>query len=129
VIDQVMFVAPQSHQLLSTWMRAADVTLVPSRAESFGLVALESSACGTLVVASDVGGLTTLIDQGVTGYLIEERDPSHWADVVEMALDGDSATAMSNAAVLKARRYTWRGAAEKLATLIDQLAAESLVRC
>ncbi len=40
VIDQVLFVAPQAHQLLSTWMRAADVTLVPSRAESFGLVAL-----------------------------------------------------------------------------------------
>ena len=65
VIDQVAFVAPQAHQLLSTWMRAADVTLVPSRAESFGLVALESSACGTPVVASGVGGLTSLIDEGV----------------------------------------------------------------
>ena len=67
VIEHVMFVAPQHHRLLSTWMRAADVTLVPSRAESFGLVALESSACGTPVVASDVGGLTTLIEEGVTG--------------------------------------------------------------
>jgi D-inositol-3-phosphate glycosyltransferase len=129
VIDQVSFVAPQSHQLLSSWMRAADVTLVPSRSESFGLVALESSACGTPVVASDVGGLTTLIESGVTGYLVTERNAAHWADVVETALDPESVTAMSNAAVLRARRYTWRAAAQSLALLIDQLASESLVRC
>ncbi|HEY5265410.1 MAG TPA: glycosyltransferase [Acidimicrobiales bacterium] len=129
VIDQVTFVAPQSHQLLSSWMRAADVTLVPSRTESFGLVALESMACGTPVVASDVGGLTTLIESGVTGYLVSERNASHWADVVERALNSESVTAMSNAAVLRARRYTWRAAAKSLAALIDHLASESLVRC
>jgi D-inositol-3-phosphate glycosyltransferase len=129
VIQHVMFVAPQHHRLLSTWMRAADVTLVPSRAESFGLVALESSACGTPVVASDVGGLTTLIEEGVTGYLVGERNESEWADVVEQALDPESATAMSNAAVLRARQYTWRSAGESLAAIIDRLAAESLVRC
>ncbi len=72
VIDRVSFVAPQAHQLLSTWMRAADVTLVPSRSESFGLVALESSACGTPVVASDVGGLSTLVEPGVNGVLLAE---------------------------------------------------------
>ena len=129
VIEQVKFVAPQSHRLLSSWMRAADLTLVPSRAESFGLVALESSACGTPVVASDVGGLTSLIDEGVTGFLVAERDARHWADVVESALDASRATAMSNAAVLRARHYTWRSAGELLAALIDQLAAASLVRC
>jgi D-inositol-3-phosphate glycosyltransferase len=129
VMQHVMFVAPQHHRLLSTWMRAADVTLVPSRAESFGLVALESSACGTPVVASDVGGLTTLIEEGVTGYLVGERDESEWANVVEQALDSDRATAMSNAAVLRARQYTWRRAGESLAAIIEQLAAESLVRC
>jgi D-inositol-3-phosphate glycosyltransferase len=129
VIEHVKFVAPQHHRLLSTWMRAADVTLVPSRAESFGLVALESSACGTPVVASDVGGLTTLIEEGVTGYLVGERDAAEWADVVEQTLDPERATTMSNAAVLRARQYTWRRAGESLAAIIDQLAAESLVRC
>ncbi len=129
VFHQVTFVAPQAHQLLSTWMRAADVTLVPSRAESFGLVALESSACGTPVVASDVGGLTSLIDEGVTGFLVGERDASHWADVVELALDADRATAMSNAGVLRARQYTWRRAGESLVALIDTLSAENLIRC
>ncbi len=129
VIHHVMFVAPQSHRLLSSWMRAADVTLVPSRAESFGLVALESSACGTPVVASDVGGLTSLIDDGVTGFLVGERDVDHWADVVERALDADDAMSLSNAAVIRARRYTWRGAASSLAALIEHLSSESLVRC
>ncbi len=129
LIGQVLFVAPQAHQLLSTWMRAADVTLVPSRAESFGLVALESAACGTPVVASEVGGLTTLVEDGVTGFLVAERDPSRWADVVERALDPSRTTALSNAAVLRAREYTWRRAAEKLTALLDRLAAESLVRC
>jgi D-inositol-3-phosphate glycosyltransferase len=129
VISHVSFVAPQSHQLLSTWMRASDVVLVPSRTESFGLVALESSACGTPVVASDVGGLMTLIDEGVTGFLVDERDPKVWADAVEVALDPENATAMSNAAVLLARRYTWRSAARSLADLTEDLALTGLVRC
>jgi D-inositol-3-phosphate glycosyltransferase len=129
VIGQVSFVAPQAHQLLSTWMRAADVTLVPSRTESFGLVALESSGCGTPVIASDVGGLKTLIDPGVNGFLIEERDPAVWANAVEVTLDPEHSTAMSTGAVLLAREYTWRAAAESLADLTERLALSSLLRC
>jgi D-inositol-3-phosphate glycosyltransferase len=102
---------------------------VPSRTESFGLVALESSACGTPVVASDVGGLMTLIEPGVTGFLVGERDPKTWADAVEVALDAEHATTMSNAAVLLARRYTWRSAAQSLADLTEQLTLSGLVRC
>jgi D-inositol-3-phosphate glycosyltransferase len=129
VIGQVSFVAAQAHQLLSTWMRAADVTLVPSRTESFGLVALESSGCGTPVVASDVGGLKTLIEPGVNGFLIEERDPAIWANAVEVTLDPEHSTAMSTNAVLLAREYTWRAAAESLADLTERLALTSLLRC
>jgi D-inositol-3-phosphate glycosyltransferase len=129
VIDHVSFVAPQAHQLLSTWMRAADVTLVPSRSESFGLVALESSACGTPVVASEVGGLTSLIEPGINGLLIAERDPSAWADAVEQVLDPERTTSMSNNSVLLARRYTWRSAGVSLAHLVEQLAASGLVSC
>ena len=129
VIDFVKFVAPQAHQLLSTWMRAADVTLVPSRSESFGLVALESSACGTPVVASEVGGLLTLIDPGINGFLMSERDASAWADAVEMVLDPEYATVMSTQAVILARRYTWLSAAQSLAALIEKLTLSSLVRC
>jgi D-inositol-3-phosphate glycosyltransferase len=129
VIDHVCFVAPQAHQLLSTWMRAADVTLVPSRSESFGLVALESSGCGTPVVASDVGGLKTLIEPGMNGFLLPERDPVVWADAVEVVLDPEHATSMSTGAVLLARNYTWRAAAESLVDLTDRLALSTLLRC
>ncbi len=129
VIDHVHFVAPQSHQLLSTWMRAADVTLVPSRAESFGLVALESSACGTPVVASEVGGLTTLVEPGVNGMLMASRDPGLWADAVVSMLDPENATVLSTGAVLSARPYTWRGAGESLASLIEELSLAQLVHC
>ena len=129
VIDHVSFVAPQSHQLLSTWMRAADVTLVPSRSESFGLVALESSACGTPVVASAVGGLLTLVDPGVNGQLVAQRDPEVWADAVDEVLGDNADAAMSNSAVIAAQRYTWRSAAESLERLVSRLVAASLVRC
>ena len=129
VINHVSFVAPQAHQLLSTWMRAADVTLVPSRAESFGLVALESSACGTPVVASNVGGLMTLIEPGVNGLLVDERDPDAWADAVEAVVDPEITTSVSTSAVLLAREYTWRAAAESLAALVDDLALSGLLRC
>ena len=64
---------PQPHHLLSTYYRAADLCIVPSRSESFGLVALEAAACGTPVVAAEVGGLATLVDHGRTGYLVEGR--------------------------------------------------------
>jgi D-inositol-3-phosphate glycosyltransferase len=129
VIEHVSFVAPQSHQLLSTWMRAADVTLVPSRSESFGLVALESSACGSPVVASAVGGLLTLIEPGINGQLVSPRDPQIWADAVDEVIGDNMDSAMSNQAVLLARRYTWRSAAESLNTLVGRLIAAALVRC
>ena len=76
VEDQVRFVEPQPHHILSTYYRAADVVLVPSRSESFGLVALEASACGIPVVASGVGGLLTLVDTGTPGSWCRSATPA-----------------------------------------------------
>ncbi len=130
VRDHVHFVTPQPHELLSSYYRAADVCLVPSRSESFGLVALEAAACGTPVVASAVGGLTTLVEDGHTGFLIEEADPAAYAAAVRRVFDQPLlAERLSTASVLMARRYTWRAAARALVDLHDELAAGRLVEC
>jgi D-inositol-3-phosphate glycosyltransferase len=126
----VTLVPPQQHELLSTYYRAADVCLVPSRSESFGLVALEAAACGTPVVASAVGGLTTLVDDGRTGYLVEPSDHEAFARRVQrIATEPLAAERHSTAAVLRARRYTWRRAAADLRAIHDELLTGRLVEC
>ncbi len=126
----VRFLSPQPHELLSTYYRAADVCLVPSRSESFGLVALEAAACGTPVVAAAVGGLLTLVEHGGTGFLVEGRDPAAFAGrVAELLGDADQAARMSARAARRARGYTWSGAAERLRQVYAEVTARSLVEC
>lgn len=128
--DHLRLVPPQGHEMLSSYYRAADVCLVPSRSESFGLVALEAAACGIPVVASAVGGLTTLVDDGSTGFLVEGRDPRVFAEVTARILgDRSLAQAMSDAAAERARRYTWSIAAARLRRLYADLTVKSLVEC
>jgi D-inositol-3-phosphate glycosyltransferase len=105
VREQVRFVAPQPHHILSTYYRAADVVVVPSRSESFGLVALEASACGVPVVASAVGGLLTLVDHGETGYLVPNRDPEVFARYIAEIVDHpEHARALGGAPAERAKR-------------------------
>lgn len=130
VAHRVRFVDPQPHHLLSTYYRAADVTIVPSRSESFGLVALEAAACGSPVVASDVGGLRTLVIDGVTGRLVDSRDPGDFATCVAEIL-GNAATAdeMSKNAVQLAKSYTWSTTAARLRRLYADIASRQPVDC
>lgn len=128
--DQVQFIEPKPHHILSTWYRAADIVLVPSRSESFGLVALEAAACGVPVVASAVGGLVSLVDDGETGYLIEGRKPADYADAMRTILnDSELAESMGKAAVQRAKAYTWRAAAERLLDVYAELGVGTLVTC
>lgn len=130
VAERVRLVPPQPHEVISTYYRAADVCLVPSRSESFGLVALEAAACGTPVVASAVGGLTMLVEQGRTGFLVEDREPSSFAMYVTRILDDPAlAVNLSARAAARALDYSWREAAERLEALHDELAAGHLVQC
>lgn len=130
VADRVQFVDPQPHELLSSFYRAADVCLVPSRSESFGLVALEAGACGTPVVASAVGGLTTLVDHQVTGVLVDSSSPADFARAVRSVLRrAESAEAMAMAAAARARRYTWEQAARQLRDTYQALADRRLASC
>lgn len=126
----VRFVEPQPHHLLSSWYRAADVVLVPSRSESFGLVALEAAACGTPVVAAAVGGLRTLVEHGRTGLLVSGREPRAFAAATAEILDRPAlAASLAQAAAERARGYTWSTAAARLRRIYVDLANRALVDC
>jgi D-inositol-3-phosphate glycosyltransferase len=130
VSDRMRFVDPQPHHLLSTYYRAADVVLVPSRSESFGLVALEAAACGTPVVAAAVGGLRTLVEHGRTGFLVEGRDPEVFAAYTEQILDNPAlARELADKAAARARNFTWSTAAGRLRRIYADLTARSPVEC
>jgi D-inositol-3-phosphate glycosyltransferase len=128
--DQVRMADPQPHHLLSTYYRAADVCVVPSRSESFGLVALEAAACGTPVVAANVGGLRTLVVEGETGFLIEGREPDAFAVRVDQILRDERLAAVLGAeAARRAKGYTWSTAAARLRRVYSDLTTKALVDC
>lgn len=130
VADQLRMIDPVPHHLLSTYYRAAHVVLVPSRSESFGLVALEAAACGTPVVAAAVGGLRTLVEHGRTGFLVEGRDPAVFASYTEQVLGSPALAAeLSRHAAQRARGYTWSTAAGRLRRIYGDLTARTLVDC
>jgi D-inositol-3-phosphate glycosyltransferase len=128
VEHRVRFVAPRPHDQLADFYRAADVCVVPSRTESFGLVALEAAACGTPVVAANVGGLRFLVDHGVTGYLVDGREPRAFAELIDRVLREDS-DVMRAQAVARSARYRWSIAAARLRRHYDDLAARAPVQC
>jgi D-inositol-3-phosphate glycosyltransferase len=130
VADRVRFVPPQPHSQLAGFYRAADVCIVPSRTESFGLVALEAAACGTPVVAAAVGGLRSLVDDGHTGFLVERREPEAWAAPIAVLLDdADLHAEMGISANARSRRYSWSITAGRLRRLYGDLAVREPVRC
>src|SRR5207245_3727544 len=106
VADRLLVLPPRPHHELADYYRAADVCLVPSRTESFGLVALEAAACGTPVVAASVGGLRSIVEHGHTGFLVEGRDPAAFAAYAGEVLDNPRlATEMSVSAAARALQY------------------------
>jgi D-inositol-3-phosphate glycosyltransferase len=130
IARQVRFIPPRQHEHLAAYYRAADVCLVPSHSESFGLVALEAAACGTPVVASSVGGLRGLVDNGVTGFLVDSRDPTAFAaPVAEVLADADRAAAMGAAGASRSMQYSWSMTAARLRRLYGDLVERSLVEC
>jgi D-inositol-3-phosphate glycosyltransferase len=125
---RVQFVPPQPHEHLALYYQAADVCVVPSHSESFGLVALEAAACGTPVVASNVGGLPIVVDHGTTGFLVERRDEADFAEAIDRVLHTEYA-AMRENAVAHASRFRWAIAAARLRRAYHDLTTRSLVQC
>lgn len=113
IADVVQFVPPVSRSDLAQWYRAADVLAVPSYSESFGLVAVEAEACGTPVLAADVGGLPAAV--GDAGRLVDGHDADDWATALGELLDDPTGReALSGKAVEHAGRFGWDATSAQL---------------
>jgi D-inositol-3-phosphate glycosyltransferase len=122
VAERVRFLPAQPHDRLATVYQAADLLLVPSRSESFGLVALEAQACGTPVVAARVGGLRHAVGDGTTGLLLSGHDPGHWAAAIAGLLTSPRRlAAMGLAAARFAGAHGWDVTATRLLDAYGEL--------
>ncbi|RFS83697.1 D-inositol-3-phosphate glycosyltransferase [Actinomadura spongiicola] len=115
ITDVMRFEPPSPQAELTDWYRAADVTVVPSHSESFGLVAVESQACGTPVVASRVGGLRTAVADGESGVLISGHDPVDYAAVLgRLHAEPGLYARLARGAVRHAHRFGWDATVDAL---------------
>jgi D-inositol-3-phosphate glycosyltransferase len=124
VSDRVVLFPPQPHARLADFYAAADVVLMPSRSESFGLVALEAQACGTPVVASAVGGLRSVVRSG--GILVEGHDPGDHAEAMLAILrDPALATRIGAAGAREALAFSWDATTQEMAAVYRELLGEA----
>lgn len=120
VRDRVDFLGSVAHHELPYFYAAADVCVMPSYSESFGLVALEAQACGRPVVASGVSGLRSVVRDEVSGYLIEGHDPATYAERIGRLLaDPELAQQMGRRGRLLAQRFSWTRTADRLGNLFE----------
>jgi D-inositol-3-phosphate glycosyltransferase len=129
VRDRVDFLGSVAHHELPFFYSAADVCVMPSYSESFGLVALEAQACGRPVVGSDVAGLRSVVRDDVSGYLIEAHDPATYAERIGRLLDNpELAQQMGRRGRLLAQRFSWTRTADKLQELFEGVADRTQLR-
>jgi D-inositol-3-phosphate glycosyltransferase len=127
IADVVRFVPPVAQHDLARWCSAADLVAVPSYNESFGLVAVEAQATGTPVVAAAVGGLTTVVRDGVSGLLVDTHEAHDWATSIRRVLaDDDLHARLSAGALEQARSFAWERTAARTLECYDR--AHSLFR-
>ncbi len=120
--DFVTFLGKRAQDSLPYYYSAADVAVVPSHYESFGMVALEAMACGTPVVASQVGGLAYLIENGKTGYHVPDQDPEALCRALTALLDdADLHARMSAQAARTAQEYGWEKIAPRIVDVYKQV--------
>lgn len=123
--NRVRFLGPKPHSQLPDHYRAADVTLICSHNESFGLAALEAHASGCPVVGTPVGGLSHVVRDGRSGFLIDDRDPAQFAASVDKILsDLDLAASFARAALVGSLPFSWEETAGSFVDLYDCLINE-----
>lgn len=124
--DVVRFAPPVARGDLAQWYRAADLVVVPSYSESFGLVALEAQACGTPVVATAVGGLRTAVADGISGVLVDGHDPKAWSSVITRLLqEPQRRVLLSMGAIEHASHFGWDATARGTLDIYDQVITQT----
>jgi D-inositol-3-phosphate glycosyltransferase len=120
--DLVLFLGKRNQEMLPYYYSAADVVVMPSHYESFGMVALEAMACGTPVVASQVGGLAFLVKDGVTGFVIPDNEPNLLAErLVDLISNPDLQHQLGRQGEVLARDYSWDKIAGRIAEIYADL--------
>jgi D-inositol-3-phosphate glycosyltransferase len=123
--DEVIFLGKQSQDSLPYYYSAAEVVVVPSHYESFGMVALEAMACGTPVVASQVGGLAYLVQDGETGFHVPDGDPDALCDALTRLIqDRELRLRMGDQAAVYALDYGWDKIAPRIRMLYEDVAGK-----
>ncbi|HXN90705.1 MAG TPA: glycosyltransferase [Candidatus Sulfotelmatobacter sp.] len=129
VQDRVDFLGSVAHHELPFFYSAADVCVMPSYSESFGLVGLEAQACGTPVVGSDVTGLRSVVRDEVSGYLVAGHNPAAYAEKIGRLLENpEQAQQMGRRGRLLAQRFSWGRTADRLHQLFDVVTERAQVR-
>ena len=114
IADVVLFVPPVDQATLALWYAAATLVCVPSYNESFGLVAVEAQASGTPVIAAAVGGLPTVVRDGVSGLLVEGHDPDDYARAIESVINSPQLRArLAQGAIKHAASFAWEATADR----------------
>ncbi len=122
VEDLITFLGKRAQDTLPYYYSAAEVVVVPSFYESFGMVALEAMACGTPVVASQVGGLAYLVQDGVTGFTVPVDEPEALADRLALILgDVDLRARLGRQAAELAQEYAWEKIARRIMDVYESV--------
>jgi D-inositol-3-phosphate glycosyltransferase len=123
LLDLVAFLGARDQDTLQYYFSAADVLVMPSHYESFGMVALEAMACGTPVIASDVGGLQELVKDNKTGIRVKANDPNALAKAIERLMDNEVLRRrMGHRASCYAEDFSWSNIVDKLLAVYQEIA-------
>lgn len=115
ITNRITFLEAKQQNILPYYYSAARACVLPSSYESFGLVALESMACGTPVIASRVGGMPEVVEDGKTGFLVTAGNEHEIAEKIERILTNrETERSMSSQARCRAREFSWEKVAEKI---------------